>query len=151
MSTNGYISLWQENSNNATDSDDSADDVPSFPPDTNISRPLLAVYWVDSSTRLDNDTTHGMVHYTLFTENSTQNNASRYLPQVSAKVSKVMKTNFTARWAFVVFWESLTYSGGHIDSRVNMDVIFVHTNYNNVVINFFARLFPHVPSAGGVS
>ena len=132
VSTNGYISLWQESSNTTTDSDDSADGVPSFPPDTKISQPLLAVYWVDSSTQLVNDTTHGSVHYTFFTENSTQSNASQHLPQVSAKVSTVMNTRFTARWAFVIFWESLAYSGGHRYSTVNINVIFAH----NIIILF---------------
>ena len=126
VSTNGYISLWKENSNTATDSDDSDDSVPSFAPDTTIRRPLLAVYWVDSTTLLPRGTKQGRVHYTFFTENSTQSNAFRYLPLMSAKVSKVMKTRFTARWAFVVFWESLTYSGGDRHSKVNTNVIFAH-------------------------
>ena len=126
MSTNGYISLWQESSNTTTDSDDIGDGVPSFPPDTKISRPLLAVYWVDSSTLLPRGIKQGRVHYTFFTENSTKSNAFRYLPLMSAKVSKVMKTRFTARWAFVVLWDSLTYSGGDRHSKVNMNVIFIH-------------------------
>ncbi len=133
VSTNGYISLWQENSNTPTNSDDIGDDVPSFPPDTKIRRPLLAVYWVDSSTLLPRGNKQGRVQYTFFSENSTQSNSPRYLPQVSAKVSNVMKTRFTARWAFLVFWESLTYSGGDSHSKVNMNVLFVHIMYSVII------------------
>ena len=102
--------------------------VPKEPPESNISVPLLAAYWANSATLFRRRVRRkGMLKAVFLKRGYVQARMyssvhRRILGRVNRRIEAMLGIRYEAKWAFVVNWFRLTYSGGWRKSKVQLHI-----------------------------